>query len=79
MVLGDLVETPLTASTAGGTHPTGMHSCLPNNSPVCSFTVPGTLQIFLLLSRCCIAPLYETYFFYFPSDSLFIGFQCFML
>ena len=22
-----LVETPLTASAAGGTHPTGMHSC----------------------------------------------------
>ena len=25
---GCLVETPLTATTAGGTHPTGMHSCL---------------------------------------------------
>ena len=25
---GCLVETPLTATSAGGTHPTGMHSCL---------------------------------------------------
>ena len=29
LVLGGcLVETPRTASAAGGTHPTGMHSCL---------------------------------------------------
>ena len=25
---GGLVETPRTATAAGGTHPTGMHSCL---------------------------------------------------
>ena len=25
---GCLVETPLTVTAAGGTHPTGMHSCL---------------------------------------------------
>ena len=27
-LLGGLMETPRTATAAGGTHPTGMHSCL---------------------------------------------------
>ena len=49
---GSLVETPGTATAAGGTHPTGMHSCTKENN----LSVYITYSIFSItfLSTCML-------------------------